>query len=301
MISFCNYSFCNGKDILNPYPMDNISLNGTKIQNGIFDDVLITKDINSNYSTNIEDWDFNTIIKCDFENGTNAGNVDIVLSQLTSLRIKRRKLGDFNWITIQEIEVNSFSDLNTIKRDYFAPSNEEFEWALVPVLNGVEGQYIIESLKTDFNGVFISDFYQTFKLDKNVSYTGRTSNQSIGQILPIGKEYPTVVSNGKADYESGGISGMLLNESFDENGLIDRKETTETINSFLSFLKNGNTKIIKDWNSNIWVAKIVGNPSVSYNNSYGMGIANVSFEWVEQGKYDNEEDLKNNGLIEITL
>ena len=46
---------------------------------------------------------------------------------------------------------------------------------------------------------------------------------------------------------------------------------------------------------------IVGNPSVSYNNNYGMGIANVSFEWTEQGKYDNEGDLYDNGFIEIDI
>ena len=54
-------------------------------------------------------------------------------------------------------------------------------------------------------------------------------------------------------------------------------------------------------NGNIWLFCITGNPSISYNNNYGMGIASVSFDWTEQGKYDNEDDLYDNGFIEIDI
>lgn len=54
-------------------------------------------------------------------------------------------------------------------------------------------------------------------------------------------------------------------------------------------------------NGNIWLCQITGNPSITYNNNYGMGVASTSFEWAEQGKYDNEDDLYDNGFIEIEL
>src|SRR5699024_9402135 len=128
-----------------------------RIQNAIFEHIDITRNTIFDYTTELPKWDFDTIIDCDFEDGTGAGNVEFTLSQLSSIRIKRRKKGDFNWITVQEIPINNRTDLNSIRRDYFVPSYEEFEYALVPILNGVEGKYIIGSIETEFNGVFISD------------------------------------------------------------------------------------------------------------------------------------------------
>lgn len=301
MIQFCNYSFCGGKDCLNPFPTNTTNIKDVTIQNAIFDLIDITRNTNLSYTTELPKWNFDTILDCDFENGTNAGNVEFALSQLTSIKIKRRKKGDFEWITIQEIPINSRADLNSIRRDYFIPSYEEFEYAIVPILNGIEGQYIIGSINSEFNGVFISDVTQTFKLDKNVSYNSRSSVQSVGQITPLGRRYPVVIKNGNANYEIGTVSGMLLGENYDATHKIDRKKISQQIDNFVNFLKNGKPKILKDWNGNVWMLMIVGNPSVSYNNNYGMGIANVSFEWTEQGKYDNEDDLYDNGFIEIDI
>lgn len=246
MIGICGYSFCGGKDVLNPVPTGVKNIKKTKIQNAIFEHIDITRNITFTYTTELPYWDFNTIIDCDFESGTGAGNVDFAFSQLSSIRIKRRKKGDFNWITVQEIPINSRTDLNSIRRDYFVPSYEEFEYALVPILNGVEGQYIIGSVLTEFNGVFISDITNTYKLNAQVSYTSRTSMQSVGQITPLGRRYPVVIKNGEANYEIGSVSGMLLGINYDKTRKINRKEIVEEINDFVNFLKNGNPKILKD-------------------------------------------------------
>lgn len=301
MIGICGYNFCGDVDALNPFPTSVNNIDKFQIQNAVYDHIDLSKNVRFSYTTELPKWDFDTILDTDFENGIGGGNVDFTLGQLTSIKIKRRRKGDFNWITIQEIPVNSEADLNMIKFDYFVPSGKEFEWALVPILNGVEGQYIVDSLVTEFNGVFISDVTNTFKLKAQVSYNSRTSMQSVGQITPLGRRYPVVIKNGKADYEIGSVSGTLLNDEFFENGTVDRVDIVDKIDAFNSFLKNGKPKIIKDWNGNIWLILISGNPSVTYNNNYGMGVASTSFEWVEQGKYDNEDDLYDNGLIELDI
>lgn len=301
MISFCGYSFCSGKDVLNPIPTNTDDIKQVRIQNAIFEHIDITRNTIFDYTTELPKWDFDTIIDCDFESGTGAGNVEFTLSQLSSIRIKRRKKGDFNWITVQEIPINNRADLNSIRRDYFVPGYEEFEYALVPILNGVEGKYILGSIESEFNGVFISDVNQTYKLNAEVSYSGRTSVQSVGQITPLGRKYPVIIKNGKANYEMGSVSGMLLGKDYEETHQINRKDIVDEVNEFVDFLKNGKPKILKDWNGNIFLIMVTSNPSVTYNNSYGMGVASVSFEWTEQGKYDNEDDLYDNGFIEIEL
>lgn len=306
MINLCNYNFCGDEDALNPFPTNTSRLNEVKIQNGIYDQIDITRNANKDkgFNTEIPQWGFGTIIDCDFSNGIGAGNVDFTLSQLTAIRIKRRKKSKIqwfrsdDWITIKEIPINSEADLNEVIRDYFVPSFEEFEYALVPILNGVEGEYIIGSISTQFDGVFISDITNSFILDKETSYPNRTSIQNIGQINTLGRKYPIIITNSESDYETGSVSGLLIG---DINHIEDRKETVDLMDDFLAFLKNKKPKIIKDWNGKIWLVRIYGNPSISYDNRYGMGVGKVNFEWIEQGKYDNEEDLLENGFIESTL
>ena len=66
--------------------------------------------------------------------------------------------------------------------------------------------------------------------------------------------------------------------------------------TFLNFLTNGKLKGLVDWNGNAIVFRVVSSPSASYNSYYGNGITNVGFSWVEQGKYDDTEILKEFGL-----
>lgn len=91
-----------------------------------------------------------------------------------------------------------------------------------------------------------------------------------------------------------------MGQTFDETRTIDRKEVVEQINNFNTFLKDGNAKIIKDWNGNIWLIAITDSIPLSYVNSYGMGIATTTFNWSEQGQYDIQSDMYENGLVEST-
>ena len=301
MISFCGYNFFMDEDSLNPFPTHVTDLQSVTIQNAVYDHINIEKNINTPYNTELPLWNMDTILDCNFDKGIGAGNVDFSLSQLTSVKIKRRKKGTFKWITIRNIFIKSPSDFSVILKDYFVPSFEDFEYALVPVLNGIEGEYIKGFVSTDFNGVFISDVTQSFKLDKGVSYGNRSSIQEVGQLTPLGRRYPVIIKNGESDYEVGSVSGTLLGENYDKNHTINRKEIVEHINKFIAFLKNGKPKFIRDWNGSIYLVYITGNPSVTYNNNYGMGVAQTSFEWIEQGKYDDEDDLYNNGFLEIVI
>ena len=42
---------------------------------------------------------------------------------------------------------------------------------------------------------------------------------------------------------------------------------------------------------------VTDNISTSYDSKYGMGIADVSFDWVELGDSDKQTDLYNSGII----
>ena len=315
MIGFCGYNFCMDKDAMNPMPTNVKDIEKITIKNAIYDYIDFQRGTIQPYDTKKPTWNIYTVLNCDFTDGIGAGNVDFTLSQLSSIKIKRRKYipvedipyvideysDDLQWVTIREIPIYNKADLAKIIKDYLVPSDETFEYAIVPILNGVEGDYIKQSVTTDFNGIFIVDTTNNFKLDKNVSYGNRSSVQEIGQLTPLGRKYPIVIKNGEADYDTGSVTAILLGKNYDKTHIINRKEVVEQTNEFIKFLKNDKPKILKDWNGNIEIVRIIGNPSISYNNNYGMGVVNVTFEWIEQGRYNNEDDLYQNGFIEMDI
>ena len=271
-----------------------------KLYNGIYDNIDVTNNVSREFTTDIPSWDYDTRLNCDFNGNINGGNVDILMSTLKYIRIKRRKKGSFNWITIKQYEINSFEDLvGLITEDYYVPSNYETEYALVPVLDGdVEGDYVINGIDTKFNCVTIADSTNAFSLRANISYGGDTKNAPMGTYTPLKGKYPIIQKNSELEYWSGSISAMMLGYEFQTSKKIDRNSIVQQTNDFCEFLNNMEAKIIKDWNGKIHLVRFVGSPTVSYANAYGNGIAQVTANWVEQGQFDSQDDLYNNGLVD---
>lgn len=290
-------------DVLQPEQNGNIEgmfpITNLKISNGIYYHLNVTKDTSLPYSREIPGWTYFTVLDCKFNNTLNAGNTNILLSQLEGLVIKRRKKGTFNWITLKEIKVNSPADLNIVYQDSFLPSGSEFQYALVPILNGnIEGEYVMNEVFSSFNGVFISDNETIFKLYNAVVYGGTTANTTKGMIQPIGRRYPIMVNNSEVNYKAGQISAQLLGYKFEKTRNIDRFDIVGQTDDLTDYLNTNTAKVITDWNGNIYVSRINNSPNISYNSAYGNGITTVSFDWVEQGKYDNQEEMYENGLVD---
>lgn len=275
-------------------------LTSVKLFNGIYDFIDITSNTLLSFKTEQVDWTYDTILNCDFNNNINGGNTDILLSQVYKLKIKRRELGTFEWITLYDIPISVVEELNVIKTDFIVPHGITQEYALVPILFGdIDGDYITNTITPSWRYVFVSDRENSFKLYSNVTYGNTTSVMDIGWHKPIGSKYPVSVQNGKIDYEEGSISGNILGENYLKTKDIDRNEVVDTISRWYTFLKNGKTKVIKDWNGNIKIARIASSPSNSFIQPYGNGFGMISFTWYEQGKYNNKKDLFENGLTDI--
>lgn len=299
MISLCGYNLCEDLNSLDPMVTNIKNITNVKIENGIYDGMDITRDTTTPYSTILPDWNYNTILDCNFNGNIAGGNVNMLLSQLDSVKIKRRKKGAFNWVTLYDIPIKTYDDLTFAKTDCYVPSGEEFEWAIVPIIEGAEGNYIINSLTTKFDGIFISDADTIFKLYSGTAYPNNTSNQSVGMVQPFNSKYPTVIINGATDYQNLSVQGDLLGNDYESTRQIDRNDIVRQRDVFDKFIKNGKCKIIRDWNGNVWLVIVTSGITYSYNSSYGMGIPTASFDTVEQGEYDNQSDLYYNGLVEV--
>ena len=298
MIGLVGYNFCSDSNALDPTPTNINNLTSTKAQNGIFDHFNVSRDTSFDYSTIIPtDWNINTLMNADFNGNVSAGNVGQVASGITSIRVKRRIKGTFDWITIREIPVASSEDLSFVITDNLNAYNVEYEYAYVPMMEDVEGSYIIESIVSKFEGVFICDVDTVFKFYAGVEYDGNDAVQQVGVFQPFNRKYPIIVSNSIMQYQTGSIGGWVLPEDYEDTHVFDRSKIVKEKEVLLNFLMNKKPKILKDMNGNNWLVYFTGNPTITYDNNYGQGMLKVAAQWTEVGDPNDKTDLYENGLI----
>lgn len=214
------------------------------------------------------------------------------------LKLKRRKYGDFNWVTLNSAAIIPTRPYDIVWHDNLAQSGVTYEYAVVPVSSGVEGRYVTDDILAQFNGLFICSKDKIYKLYEGIAYGSGQREQKVGVFEPYGRKYPIVTSNANINYDTGSFSGLILPENYMETGKIDRKAIVERKDAILDFLTNKSAKIIKDFNTNIWLCMITGSPSVTYENSLGMGVVSIDASWVEIGDVNNSSDMYSAGFIE---
>lgn len=294
---FLGYDFLRDKYCWQPTPTDFTNINNIRIENGIYDHMNITKDVDFDYTTELPGkWNLQTQFDADFNGTITAGNVDYILAQISSIKVKRRVKGTFDWMTLFTVPISKVSDVDFVRYDYIAKNNETYEYAIVPVIGNTEGEYSINSVKSEFYGIFITDNKSSYKFLEGASYSGNERSNQTGIFEPYGSKYPVVIKNGALSYDKGTLTGTVI--TFDANQELDREGTIERLKAIENFLTEPTGKILKDFNGNIWLVSITDNIPVTYYSEVGMGFAQVSFNWNEIGNATDSGDLYYNNLIE---
>lgn len=275
--------------------VDPFNITNVRLLNSVVDHFNISSDTNKIFIETKPQWNLDTILDCDFDDNIRGGNVGFTLQQVDMLKLKRRLYGTIDWVTIFKQNIATIDDLNFDYKDYYLKSNEKYEYAIVPCLNGAEFNYIISEVDTKFNGIFISDNTDTIRLIGGAMYPADNTTQQIGILQPYNKKYPKIITNPNINYRTLTVTGDVL--VFDEDNALDtnRMRIVEKRRQWEEFLTNGKPKIVKDWNGDTILGKITTPPSFSYVGK-DMIIPVVSFTITEQGKYDNQEDMYNNGF-----
>ena len=268
------------------------------IGNGVFYGLTLSNDINMEYN-NVQPtkFDNHTIMNCQFHGNLNGGSADTSITNLSKLRIKRREKGKTNlWCTVYEKDILDFSDLSISYNDYYVPALKTQQYALVPVLTGnIEGDYYTTEIAPEWQKINISDKNEHYSFIGNVTLASFNQNIQVGLLQPIGKKYPTVVQNATTNYLTGQVT--VLMESLLDDGTLDRLANIRKIEKFKAFLTNGNAKVLTDYNGRSVVFKVSDIPTEDLIANIGFGMSNIGFTFVEQGAYDNHDDLKDLGLI----
>ena len=249
MFQFVGYNFFSDGNALDPAPSSVDNITNVTLTNAIFDHFNVTRNTSIEPTTSIPtQWDFDTIMDADFAGNIDAGNVNFLIEQISAIKIKRREQGSFNWLTLKTIPVNTVEDLTFIFNDMLNKYGVQYEYAFVPIIEDVEGEYIINSVFSQFNGVFIGDASNIYKFLYEVSYNSNQRNQQVGVFQVLGKQFPVLVANGELSYETGSVTTTILNDDFEQTGLIDRTAITQKKNVLKDFLTNRQAKILKDLN-----------------------------------------------------
>lgn len=298
---FIGYNFLSDEDSLSP-TMTNIGeISKVKVQNGLFDELKIDNDNDNTYSSNKESWLYKTVLLAKFEEDLSAGNINFADMTVTKLRLRRRKIEDLSdWWTITEVPYNNESQLSFELFDYMNESNQEYEYALVPVTEGgTEGNYITNQILSEFESSFLLDKEKSYKLFYDLEYSRTERISPSAKLEPIGSKYPIIVKNSELNYEQGSLKALTLSSETENNyGEINRKQEVKHRKALLDFLTNGKAKILKDSNGNIWCVSIVDTPSIEYKNELNQALASTSFNWCEIGDIEDKNDMYNLGLIE---
>ena len=293
---FLGYNFLQDRYCWQPVPTNLINIEDITLRNGIYDHFNITKDVDFPYITTYPGvWDLSTQIDADFNGNINGGNIDYVVAQISAIKVKRRKKGTFDWYTLYNVPISDPSEIDFVRYDYLAQNEEEYEYAIVPIIGNVEGEYSINSIKSEFYGIFITDGENSYKLKANASYSSNERVHQTGIYEPYGSKYPVIMSNGQLSYDKGTVSGDVIMFTADEQ--LDRKATVERLKAIKDFLTTTSGKILKDFNGNIWLVALSDNISVTYYTEAGMGFARLDFNWSEIGDADSGQDLYDNNLI----
>ena len=272
---------------------DNIS--SITISNLILGEMYATKDVLLKFNWKIPTgWSNDTYLHAEYNDGTlHAGNIKYATSAVSSIRIKKRFVGDFDWKTIYEQPVVTNEDFAVEFYDYYEPTGREVEYVYVVVTSNAETDSATNSVMSEFDTYFICGPHgESYPMILNMEQTLTYKRQS-NVITPPGSKYPYVVNNGITQYYAGNINVSFIKP--DNNCSFDIENAWKYRNEIDQFLANGELKIIKSFEGDIWMVNVIND--IPRSNAGHYQLVNHQIEWVEAGSPYSIADLYDGGFI----
>ena len=282
-----------------PTDIDNITK--VELSNGWYDDLRISNNVTEELSSEVnQDWDWNTILHAKFDDSVGAGNVLWTFDEVSHLLVKRKKVDDFKWITLEVHKIETVEDFNIRNIDKTAKPNYQYQYAAVPVKNSVEGFYSTCDVEVKSNCLVIVDRDEIWCTNLTDNYLDSTSVTPDTVVETMYDTYPTIVRNTNANYET-----ISVNASFypsDENGcaiiIDDDAKRIDYSDKAKMFLRNGKAKILKSEDGRCFLGYVTTPPTDTADSNYRN--RKISFSITEVGNIEDEQDLYDNGFTDVT-
>lgn len=274
-----------------------IQVTDITISNGIFDVVKLTKDTEEyNSNTDIKLWTDGTVFISTFDNGDLVGgNLSYFIEDISSIRLKRREVGDFNWTGIYEYIVTDPKNATFTYIDPYARGrNTLYEYCVAPVFrDGTERNYNVIEVKSDFDGAILTDREHIYHIMLEPTINTTTRNKTASVVSTLNNKYPFVFYGSSANYISGSFSGIIIKKADID---YDKEDSIKYRIDFIDWLTNGKPKILKIYDGRMWMINVSGN--VQYDCSEHYDKVKISFDFVEIGDVSSTEDMYNNNFVD---
>ena len=288
---FCGQTFYGDNKSSRSALVNVTNLNLITLDNGIYDDLFITKNYNIEVTNSNKEWSFDTVLHAMFNDNLLAGNIEFALNTITSIRIKQREKGKFDWITIYDIPINSIEDLAFVRTYKYCKGNTDYEFAVLPVLNNtIEGNMSVVECESKFTGAYLMERDSSIQMVVNFEST-QQRNHSSNTIQTLGRIKPFYITNGMSNYESGSINVVFI--QFD-NCELNSKTGAKYRKNIYDVLTDKRPKILKFDDGRTYIIGITD--AISQSSDVDLPLSTIT--WTEIANIDSEEDLYENGFLD---
>ena len=298
---FINSQFIGDMHSICYTPIESDKYKNIKLQNAIFDAFSMTRDIYTSISSNYNKvWDVDTILYAEFQNTVSAGSVDWQKVDTPMFLIKRRESGedDNSWITIAKYDIVDGDTVNETLIDFLNASKITYDYAFVPIRNGAEGEYIMNTVYSEFDGIAIMERGEYWWSPITDAFVNTTRNVEKSFNTMLNNRYPISVTRAITNYDSGDGHGMFLPFVEEECRFVSEDSSrVRHQKKFMDFLTNYQPKILKTLDGRIWLVDVAPSPTDQANGYYDERY--VDFQWNEIGRYDSEKDLYRSNLLAV--
>jgi len=294
-VIFLGYDFYGDESAMDYTPISSNEIRHVSIAGAVIDELYITNNIDYDMKEIPQEWDYDTVMHALFNNSLTAGNVNYTVKELTALRLKRREVGTYKWLTLAEFPISNIDDLSVTYIDRYAETGKDVEYMLVAVTSAVEGSYNSSAVSSFFDGIVVTEkdmTYRAFVYD----YIPTERNQITSVVTTLKGRYPYVIKNADTNYTSGQIQGGFFPMIGCEI-THDYFETAQHREELIDFLTNGKPKVLKFDDGRSYIINVVDNVS----HTADIPMRYTSFNFVQTGDAENTTDLYNAGLIDVDL
>lgn len=288
---FCGQTFYKDNKSSRSSIVDIKDINSITLDNGIYDDLFVTRDYKTEITSENKKWTFDTVLYAKFKYDLLAGNIEFALDTITAIRIKQREKGKFDWITICDVPINSIEDLNFVRTYKYCKGNTDYEFAMMPVLNtNIEGNMTVVECTSKFSGAYLMERDASIQMVVNFE-SSQQRNHSSTTVQTLGRAKPFYITNGMANYESGSINVVLVQFDNCELNTANGTKYRKNVNDSLS---NKKPKVLKFEDGRTYIVGIVD----SIQQSSDIELPVTTINWTEIGDIDNKEDLYDNDFLD---
>lgn len=223
---------------------------------------------------------------------------------VTRLVLKRKIQSEFQFTSLYTKAISNTSDLTFNYNDYLCRNNVTYQYK-VEYLNE-EGNLVdseILNILSFFDTLVIFDKYAKWRTPLNCSAINTTRIKPYAMNTTLYSAKPSYYSATAINYEEGTCTGIFLEMTGPENNIqFETSQNWKYRRDVKDFLTQGNAKIIKGVSGEAWIVGIKTDSitdSSLFSDAEIDGARQIEFGWLEIGSIESEEDLYNNGFIDV--